>query len=255
MILLPPLTARSDYAPLRHQVAPSAAAMATIAERHRLAALTPAGTGTHVVWWNATVAVKLFLPLYPTDGPREARVARALAGRLPVRTPQVLHEGTLEGWVYLVFDRLPGRTWRETGGTPSLARQVGQVVAALREVPTQGLAEADASWAEYLAFQEGAWLERQRGYGTPERLLSELEALVASTPRPPPARLSLLHADLHREGRRRPGHRHLRLRRLPGRGPGLRAHHARVLPDAPSARPAPGLPGRSQAGPGRPWAR
>jgi hypothetical protein len=73
--------------PLRQQVAPSAAARATIAERHGLAALTPAGNGPHVVWWNATGAVKLFLPLYPTDGPREARVARALAGRLPVSPP------------------------------------------------------------------------------------------------------------------------------------------------------------------------
>ena len=197
--MLPKLEQWSDYAPLRHQVAPFAAAMGELQVRHALGPLEPAGTGTHVVWWNERLVVKLFLPLYPLDGPREGAVARRLQGRLPVATPRVLHEGTLEGWHYLVLERLPGVPWRHAAPSPALARQLGELTQAMRAVPIGGLESLGEPWAAFVADQEASWLARQRSYGTPETLLAQLEPLVARTAgsrrqQGPP---TLLHADLH----------------------------------------------------------
>jgi len=89
---------------------------------------------------------ELVLKLYPqADGNASSVEASVLSavddGALPVATPKVHSSGTWDGWSYLLMSRLPGApldvAWPDvpTQGRAELATQVGELLAALHQVP------------------------------------------------------------------------------------------------------------------------
>ncbi len=74
----------------------------------------PASRGSALRWAeiscfpNATTVVKLGPPCWPGEMAREVAALRFVAGRLPVATPTLVANGTLDGWDYLVQQKLPG---------------------------------------------------------------------------------------------------------------------------------------------------
>src|SRR4051812_11645700 len=110
--MLPPtsLTAQ-EYRRLRPDDQVWLPAMAAICKRERLPAseLTRPTKGSHIVFFAGPNAViKLFSPLGAADYDAESIALRAVKGRLPVPVPDILSEGELEGWRYLVMQRLQG---------------------------------------------------------------------------------------------------------------------------------------------------
>jgi len=108
--------------------------------------------GTHVVFSLGETIVKLFCPLWPFDFPSE-RIALAGVRELPV--PQILAEGKLEGWPYLVVSRVAGvpaiDVWPTlSGGDRShVVQQMGALMRRLHDRPLP--AGLPGEWSTFVA--------------------------------------------------------------------------------------------------------
>src|SRR5262245_27511994 len=75
-----------------------------------------AALGRNIVFLNSATVIKLGPPHYwPGEMAREGAALQFVTGRLPVATPTLIATGTLDGWSYLVEERLPGKTCVNSG--------------------------------------------------------------------------------------------------------------------------------------------
>lgn len=139
--LLPTPSGYRDYRALhRLPLAPWRRALDEIRRRHRL----PAGAwrratqGRNVVFHlEREAVVKLVPPMWRDQAEREATALALVAGRLGLRTPELLAESDLDGWRYLVLEHLPGRVlgWNWEALRPeerlAVAGQSGEIAARL----------------------------------------------------------------------------------------------------------------------------
>lgn len=112
---------------------------------------------------------ELVLKLYPVadidDLATEEPVMRALHGRLPVPTPEVVATGRFDDWGYLLMTKLPGRDLRslwpalDQDAKRSLARSAGEALAVLHEVPAPPIGPPD--WDRFIKGQRHTAVERQ----------------------------------------------------------------------------------------------
>lgn len=185
-----------------------APALAELARRHGLdlagAARSP--TGSSPVFLTASLAVKLVPPKWAPELAREVVATARVHGRLPVRTPAVVADGALEGWRYLVTERLPGTSARDLLPTLTdrervdLGRAVGETIAALHRVFCDDLPELAADWDAFARERAAACGAFQRRHGFEDEALAALPALLEDgAPLVPDGRRALLHADLHHE--------------------------------------------------------
>src|SRR5687767_15036499 len=80
-------------------------ALHTIRERHQLPdnAWQRAPAGKNAVFLSDSRAVKLCPPFWAVDVAAEAKTVQMTYQRLTVATPELVAEGELEGWYYLVL--------------------------------------------------------------------------------------------------------------------------------------------------------
>lgn len=104
--LLPEAPDPASYAEVKrtYDFAPAAE---EICRRHGIspARLSRAASGTHPVFLTDDMAIKAFAPPWPEDFTAERAALRAAGGG---SFPEIIHEGILEGWPYLVTTRTPG---------------------------------------------------------------------------------------------------------------------------------------------------
>jgi hygromycin-B 7''-O-kinase len=105
-VLLPQIAGLEAYREFRKRRDQLPAA-AEICRRHSLepAGLSMAGSGTHLVFLLPGLALKVFSPIWPEDFTAEREALRAIGGGA---FPQILFEGCLDGWPYLVMTRIRG---------------------------------------------------------------------------------------------------------------------------------------------------
>jgi hygromycin-B 7''-O-kinase len=146
--------------------------------------------------------LKLVPPFWAADAAREVAALAAVGGQLPVATPTLLADGRLDGWSYLVQRRLPGEVladvWKdlEQAERAAIARQQGQVMRALHDLPTPNATALRYDWAGMLIEQALAVHgELSRG-GLAGRLLDDLRAYLAARRVSWVAPVALLHGDL-----------------------------------------------------------
>jgi hygromycin-B 7''-O-kinase len=148
--------------------------------------------------------LKLFPPLWDEDFVRERTSLAAVAGDAELALPQLLHEGELEGWPYLVLSHLEGKAigaiWPtlELAARCDLARQIGALLARLHAVDTNLCEPIREDWPAWATEQRAVCVARQQGYGLEPRWAEELAAHVAALPplvdpEDPPV---FLHADV-----------------------------------------------------------
>jgi len=115
-------------------------AAAEICRRHGIpqSGLARADSGTHLVFMLDGMAIKVFAPLWPEDFEAERAALHAMGGG---PFPAIAHEGTLEGWPYLVITRIPGRPARDPwpllsrSGKESLLHELGGLLRRLHRIP------------------------------------------------------------------------------------------------------------------------
>ena len=177
-----------------------------VATRHGLGAgeLAPLLGGSLPVVSLGAHVVKFYPPGCQHEQHVERTVQEALAGRLPLATPEPVAAGELDGWVYLVMTRLRGEpieaVWQVASREQrvQLARELGAMAAALHETPCATVAPLVADWSTFIAGQIDAVVETQKRRGAPAEVCAELEAFIGRhLPLPDPASSGqLLHTEL-----------------------------------------------------------
>ena len=116
--------------------------------------------GSHIVYFvGQAYVVKLFVPLFAQDFIAENLVARHLAGKIALEIPEIVAEGQIAGWNYLVMTRISGTplqfVWDELlpDDRRAIAIDVGRLIAFLRTVPISGLESLGGDWSQFLAAQ------------------------------------------------------------------------------------------------------
>ena len=184
-------------------------AAATICARHRIRRepLRRSPQGENVIYFaGESHVIKIYGPARDQHARERASLRFAAGLRLGVATPEVLHEGELEGRPYLVLTRLAGTlmrdVWPEVGAEEriEIASQLG---AAMRELhahqpPAQEPALA-RDWAAFVARQAGESVARQRALGANPEWLASLPAFFESRLPLLPQEFApvLLHGDIH----------------------------------------------------------
>ena len=152
-----------------------------------------------------SLVLKIYPPFDLPERDTESTVLGAVETRLPIPTPGVQGIGELEGWGYLLMDRLHGvglaEAWPEIPGTERLrlAEQMGEALAMLHALRDPRLETVRVDWAGFIAEQRASAVERQRRRGLEERWLEGIAEFLESTPLGDPPAESLLHTEIMRE--------------------------------------------------------
>ena len=183
--ILPHITSRQDYARVYTDAATWLPAVRAICGRHGLDAsgLQRQTFGTHVVYRTGARIVKLFCPFWEDDFPAEQASLRHLHG-LPA--PELVAEGDIESWPYLVLTVVPGApaldVWDslDTKQKTGLVAQLGEIMRQIHDHPpvpelatdwnallAERIAQSDAHHAE-AGDPWRAWVrERLTGFSEP----------------------------------------------------------------------------------------
>ena len=148
------------------------------------------------------LVVKLFPGCDAAGGRTERGALRALAHRLPIPTPVIREEGTRDGWTWIAMSRLAGWPLEEVwpsipaGQQGDLMERLGEALAALHALPTEGLDVPRPDWPAFLAAQRAGATARQRRLGLEAPWLASLDAFLDGVPLPTDARGVLLHTEV-----------------------------------------------------------
>lgn len=207
---LPPVASVQEYHAALALPTVFEAASEVVARRHGLPH-TPAtrfsNGSSPVLALGEGHVVKFFAPLFAEHFGRERAALSRVGGRLGVPTPGLMAHGELDGWGYVVMERLGGRELREewddvdAASRLALAREVGAATARLHAVPTDGDEALAMDWPAFVARQVDGCADRHREKGLAEEWAVQipgwLDAVLPTLDdgRPP----VLLHTELMRD--------------------------------------------------------
>lgn len=158
-----------------------------IARSHSLDTSAPHvfATGTNlVVGLGEKLILKIFPPLLTAQFVSERGALTQLAGHLTLPIPEIVAEGTRDGWPYLVITRLSGTLGSEVW--PQLAEdrkerllgQIGETIAAVQRVPLGPLATIEPRWDEFMRAQMRGCKARHTRLGLAPKFLAGLDDLL-----------------------------------------------------------------------------
>lgn len=163
--MLPTITSKAEYRALYMDSATWLPAMETICERHGLDAseLRREPPGTHIVYRVGSRILKLFCTFWGDDLISERAVLRGHRG---LQTPQIVAEGELEGWPYLIMTAMPGKPVNEVWDGLSMAEKrsiLEHVGAFMRALHAQApISELETDWTQFLAERVSHWEEHHQ---------------------------------------------------------------------------------------------
>ncbi len=149
--------------------------------------------------------LKLFPTTEAAHAETEARVLTRLDGALPIPTPRLLADDTLDGWRGLLMTQLQGERLVDVWPRLSLADRdrhaegLGHAVAALHALDVAALADLEPRWAAFVPAQRASAVERQRARQLDPFWLEQIEAFLERWMPPMGERRVLLHTELMRE--------------------------------------------------------
>jgi hygromycin-B 7''-O-kinase len=196
------------WAALRADDAALRAGVAAICARYRLGGepIRRYSTGTQPVYAiGANCVLKLFPPPDSDGGLAEEDALAAVAGRLPVATPQVLGSGEMDGWRYVLMTQLEGRLLSDAWpDIPAADRdrfgvELGETLAALHGIDTSPLDRLKVDWPAFLQRQRDTAVEHQRERGLAARWLQQIPEFLDTWMPAAEAPRALLHTELMRE--------------------------------------------------------
>jgi hygromycin-B 7''-O-kinase len=142
-------------------------------------------TGTNlVVGLGERLILKIFPPLLRAQFVSERGSLTQLSGRLSLPIPEIVAEGTRDGWPYLVITRLAGKLGSEIW--PSLPedqkervlRQIGETIASVQHAPLGPLASIEPRWDAFMRAQMQGCRARHERLGLAPKFLRGLDDLL-----------------------------------------------------------------------------
>jgi hygromycin-B 7''-O-kinase len=177
-----PVVTREQYDPLFNDVAFGLEAAREICRRERLVAEPVRRVnGSNIVFrvgddrW-----LKLVPPFWRDELVAETTALERVEGRLPVPTPRVTARGEVDGWGYLVVTHIEGVAYdvaeAELDGDDRerIAAGVGESLAALHEVSSEGFVPGREAWESFVRERIGSLAERARATGADEHWVREI---------------------------------------------------------------------------------
>ncbi|WP_199198166.1 phosphotransferase [Bradyrhizobium sp. MOS002] len=163
-----------------------------IARGHGLDTSSPHvfSTGTNlVVGLGDKLILKIFPPPLRAQFVSERGSLMQLAGRLQLPIPEIVAEGTRDGWPYLIITRLAGKLGSEVW--PSLPeaqkervlRQIGETIASVQRVPLGPLAQIQPRWDDFMRAQMQGCKARHTRLGLAPKFLAGLDDLLREAPK------------------------------------------------------------------------
>jgi hygromycin-B 7''-O-kinase len=153
------------------------------------------------------LVLKLYAPFDADEAEREASFLDVLYGKLPIATPKLHAVGALEGWGYVLMERLRGEPLVtviphiERAGLRRLATKLGEALKTLHALRDERLEPSRVEWRAFIQEQRKTTLALQEKRGLapewleqiPDFLDAECDALAAAEAESP------LHTEVMRE--------------------------------------------------------
>jgi hygromycin-B 7''-O-kinase len=153
--------------------------------------------------------LKLYPPQFAHEAAHEQNVLAHLRGKLPIATPAVITAGEVDGWRYLVMERIAGvpldSVWRSLSRDDRvrLASSVGHWLAALHALDP-GDVEATAPsigipvWPQFIRDQAARCAVLHQSRGLSAAWVEQIPSFLRRAGIAPVERLSLLHTEIMR---------------------------------------------------------
>jgi hygromycin-B 7''-O-kinase len=112
--------------------------------------------GSHVVYRVGDRWIKLMAPIYRKDMPFEISGLKAVYGNLSVPTPEILVEGDLDGWAYVVLSHIEGDAIRNVWPAISadqrvqLTRHMAQILLEIRACKPDSTIKGRFDWNSFI---------------------------------------------------------------------------------------------------------
>ncbi len=157
-----------------------------------------APSGSDVVIGASRYFFKTTAPCWSTENYAERDILQFVEGKLSIATPRLVAHGHLEGWPYVITERVDGLSIAEVYPRLThqqrlvLAGELGEKVAELHALPPY---KPDHGWDAFLALRLSGIAQRHAKPGVPEHLIAQIDAFIAQTPRPA-APLRSLHTEV-----------------------------------------------------------
>ena len=160
--------------------------------------------GSHIVYKTGAFWIKLMAPIYEKEMMYEIAGLKLVAGRLSVKTPEIVGHGFIEGWPYIILTEVPGDAIKsiwdkldvpdQTVVIKSMARTIKEIAVC----PAGDLIMKRFDWNEFISEQYRKCETLQIQKPMPDAWLKNLKAFInefevqeftTSSPR-------FLHSDL-----------------------------------------------------------
>lgn len=142
-------------------------------------------TGTNlVVGLGDKLILKIFPPLLHAQFVSERGSLAQLKGHLDLPIPEIVAEGTRDGWPYLIITRLAGTLGSEVwphlpeAQKERLLRQIGETIAAVQRAPLGPLALIEPRWNDFMRQQMQGCRARHERLGLAPKFLAGLDDLL-----------------------------------------------------------------------------
>ncbi|MCK1721732.1 aminoglycoside 3'-phosphotransferase/choline kinase family protein [Bradyrhizobium sp. 141] len=158
-----------------------------IARRNGLDTSSPHvfATGTNlVIGLSDKLILKIFPPMLAAQFVSERGSLAQLKGHLDLPIPEIVAEGTRDGWPYLVITRLAGTLGSEVwpqlpeAQKERLLRQIGETIAAVQRAPLGELAHIEPRWNDFMRQQMRGCRARHERLGLAPKFLRGLDDLL-----------------------------------------------------------------------------
>lgn len=212
MPLLPHVSSPDEYRNALRETAAFVQAVGLVAREHGLPGAPPerfTNGSSPVFALGDALVVKFYAALYHDTFLGEVAALRHVHGRVGMATPGVIASGEMDGWGYVVMERVRGcdmrEAWDEMGRDDQLSvvRRTGEAAARLHAIPAEGVGEAlRVDWPAFVARQTETAVEKHREAGLGEEWLRQIPAwletveLEPAEANPSPV---LLHTELMRD--------------------------------------------------------
>lgn len=183
--LLPDILDRNHYAELFSEDNIWEKPIQHLANKYHLSGIPKRGVrGSHIVYRIGNSWIKIMAPLFAKDMAYEIAGLRCVDGRLSVAIPQILSQGMLEDWPYIILSHVEGErigdVWSHFNLEEKslLAQQIGKITLELQACPANSIIKERGDWKEFIKQRLENIVPHHRSKNLDLQWLEKLPALV-----------------------------------------------------------------------------
>lgn len=184
--LLPVINTREQYYELFKSNSNWEPAIKAICEMHQLDLnVIRSSSGSHIVFKTGNCWIKLMAPIFEKEILYETAGLKSVAGRLSVKTPEVIAEGKIEGYPYIILTNVPGepikQSWSklESSDQARIIRSMAKTIQELGFCPANDLIKNRFDWNVFISDQYLKCEHQQLKKLMPEPWLKQLRSFLA----------------------------------------------------------------------------